>query len=1340
MGLRRDSHAIGAVLLLALLLAVAAGFVPVTAANDIGPSSGPDAASPSLLWMDADASSEGKSPILADVDGPEPINCEYGLYLTNVGDVNGDNCDDILIKMDWQGGTTDWGPCPLFRLLLGCQTARYDQCQYYPLEQDRGIVDMGSLGDVNGDGLSDLWSLLIRTEDHTPFADLYVWYGAEGGVPHPPVSLPLVPDDHINYTDAVWVNGVGDVNGDGYDDCLVLIREYKIPDPVDPRSSITIPSDMKLYEGSPEGLRRSPSWNQSIENLATTYPYWYVTISHADVNGDGCQDLCQRTSGQVNLWMYLGSRTDIFNNDPIRITITEKISYGVYDHSFAPIVMDSDGCEDYAFGCMGLREYENGPLDLEHQCLFTVSGSQIEGPDASSTLFELPTWPVLYNGYERPTSDIEIMDVNGDGLDDVIQTHVVMREKPLPAPGNWGPTRECEVIVDVHLNRNGTFVSTPDNTVNLGAANCSGAGGLVSGDFDGDGDKDLGIILGGYFWGVAYHETRHRLKIIDGESLMDRFEYLKAPDGSILYAGKESYAFHVFPNPTGFLRNITEVELVLDQGSADVHLSWRPGIEEGVYAEFSDPFGVVELSSSANDTVLDGRGRPLSLGFNVKFDWDWPHEQFCNVSINVLSDDMAWTYYRFKDVFRVENDLMFIGALSVEGEWQGPVHEGDWVRGGEELTFSGPRIVYEGTTDVQPPDGTLGITVRDSEYRSSSIVWASGIPVSIKLKAFERTNLHEQFMFVMMDLPAGAEDRNRYIVSLKVDADPPSFGDWEPALSQWQTSGQVRVSVNVSDQGSGVDSSSVEYQVSTTGPEGWGSWSCEGLSTATAWGMLRCQAYVPLPDGADNLIRWRARDLVGNVLEESEGRSIPVDSTCVTFSGSYHGPVGNRVLMEFEVGTTITDMNGSGVDVSTIEYRVALAGTDAYGRWTDWDEGGCHDVRSVTLWVVILLREGADNRVQWRATDVAGNGLTLSPEERILVDITPVVFSDMLPSQEDWQCGEIVTCSVRVADPAPGSGVNLTTFEFRYATPTTPGGAIPGEWSPWRRAPVEGRSDSHVVAVTVTLVHGIGNRIQFRVADMAGNGPVTSLAYAISVDLVGPEFVSITPPTGEKQRSGLVDVSVTVRDPCSGLNIGSLEHRLSLDGGVEWEAWAPLPVSPGPEGSIGAIGLRLLPGTGNVVQFRARDAVGNLATSAPHVIWVNRPPVVIIAKPTDGSELSEGATIELDGNGTYDPDGDALALMWCVLLPNGTVQDLADPRLNLPAGRYTITLIALDPVGARGAANVTIEVRKDVVKPDGRPPLALLVIAIVVAAGAYAFWYLRRRGSSRDEGGDRAGR
>ncbi len=75
----------------------------------------------------------------------------------------------------------------------------------------------------------------------------------------------------------------------------------------------------------------------------------------------------------------------------------------------------------------------------------------------------------------------------------------------------------------------------------------------------------------------------------------------------------------------------------------------------------------------------------------------------------------------------------------------------------------------------------------------------------------------------------------------------------------------VTASVVLNDLGAGIDASSIEYSVSRDGLTNYGGWISAKLNTDGNTVSAETVSALLFQPGSTNYIRWRARDIAGNV-------------------------------------------------------------------------------------------------------------------------------------------------------------------------------------------------------------------------------------------------------------------------------------------------------------------------------------------------------------------------------------------------------------------------------------------------------------------------------------------
>jgi hypothetical protein len=1342
------------IIVVALLL-----WAPLMPALDTDPFSsypGPTGAGASGPGGSFIADEDGKIDLYSLLEGSED-DSGFGQSLTNLWDVNGDELDDLIIGsgygwLEYDRDFAPWPTSPNTDILFGREDRDYDESQLEDLTNITSYWSYHSqrwLGDVNGDGHYDLitsWDQNIRLlEDGTkPYYEwnnalLIVRYGSEDGFPdEPDLLINLTPPEVPEYQ---WIGytfgGVGDVNGDGIDDLFVFRNPIQIwnysddpgngsgngreppppdtdpdepPKPGQEPTYIEIPADFQLYYGSEDGLPSTPSWNATPEQI---HEYWsFLSLNHADLNGDGYSDIILSSSTAPHIIVYNGGEVGL-NLEPDReISFGSDFTYGWTLHT--PVDMNGDAYDDLIIDYNqpdGLFDY------IQYIAVFLGNARGI--PTSPSNTFRLDS----ESGAKAVTSDF-----NGDGLVDII----IYSQKLLTSTEG-----RISVKFTLHFNNGGEFPDDPAWRYTLRSiAGHQYPAMSDSGDFDGDGLGDAAIgIPGVTLWrsdGSYYTEPGHVL-ILHGAGIMDFLKPLSFNEGPVVYAEYKDYDFLVNANPTGLTTHPGIVNVILDPDGVAAKLTWNSFLDDINPFDGSEAGEHIQLLSDDRDQLFDADNNTVWLHFRVRFGWGWPHEDLSDVRVELETITGGSSPYIAKELFRVENDLDLLGDIHATGGVQGTLQDGDWVQAGETVTVSGPVVVYEGTTDIYPPSGVCDVVLQDDDGTFSKILMVSGEAVELALQMDDVTDLDENLTLSLQDLPGTATAISQPRIHIRVDGDLPFFTNVVPGPDDWHSSSEVWVSITADDRPTaGVASSSLEYSYSVNGGSSWSEWTRTGLETTGDGPTVDGLVVLQFPDGENNFVRWRVMDLVGNGFGVSEGMRIKVDTINVTYTEPFPDPGVWQTVLSVEAGVTISDMDGAGIQVSSIQYRLSNHNLSGYGDWIDWDEGSQGDAEVISVSALLTMAETPFNYIQWRARDIAGNGYTTSTHFKVMVDATSVTWADFEPLDGPFDINDIRVW-INVTDSPMGSGVDLTSVDFRMRNGDQ-------EWNEWVNAGMPGTSPWNRISQLFEDLPEGENRVQFRASDVAGNGPAISEVYLLTVDTEAPVFGPITPGPNEKQDGTQVTVTVTVSDAVVGLDLTNVMYRFSTTGEAglpdEWQT-APPTLMEGGTYQV-QIALELARGVENIVQFKANDLLDHLTESEMAVIWVNRLPTAAISSPGVDTLIREGEPVQLSANGSSDPDDDELNYTWFT-------QDVAEPlghgrtiSTTLSPGTYNLILVVKDDVGAEDTVEVLVTVEKFVPPKasEGDGSWILLLVLLVAILGGAGGYYMVRQRSLTDGDGD----
>ncbi|MCU0436384.1 MAG: FG-GAP-like repeat-containing protein [Raineya sp.] len=332
-------------------------------------------------------------------------NAEMGIYVSNVGDVNGDGFSDVAIGAWWfDNGEVDEGRVYVYHgSITGLSTTPNWQVESNQANANLG-VSIASAGDVNGDGFSDVivgaWGFDAGETDE---GRVWLYLGSPNTLSS--VVNWMIESNQTNAFLGISVSSAGDVNGDGFSDVIVGAYGFDAGQTNEGRAYV--------YHGSAAGLSTTPNWTAE-SNQANAF--FGISVSSAgDVNGDGFSDVIVGAhfydNGQIDegqVYVYHGSATGLSTTPNWTRDSNQAGAQFGYCVSTAGDV-NGDGFSDVLIGAY---RYDAGEADEGITALYYGSATGL------STFAD---WIVEGNqagaffGFCVATAG----DVNGDGFSDV---------------------------------------------------------------------------------------------------------------------------------------------------------------------------------------------------------------------------------------------------------------------------------------------------------------------------------------------------------------------------------------------------------------------------------------------------------------------------------------------------------------------------------------------------------------------------------------------------------------------------------------------------------------------------------------------------------------------------------------------------------------------------------------------------------------------------------------------------------------------------------------------------------------------------------------------------------
>jgi len=329
----------------------------------------------------------------------------FGESVASAGDVNGDGLNDVIIGIEGDDSFgANSGTVRVYSGKDGSEIHRF----FGEKSMDLFGESTDGVGDVNNDGFDDL-IVGTRGDDTngTWSGKAQIFSGFDGSVIH------SFYGEYSYFVLGVSVAGVGDVNGDGFDDVIVGAKGD------DTKGSSS--GSARVYSGK-DGTQLYKFYGSEADHLG-------ISVSGlGDFNGDGFHDVAVGADRESSGLSYNGSVHIYSGKDGVELfTINGENPSGNFGRSVAGIGdINGDGINDLIVGSNDINDhYDFGSAEL------FVSIVDLDGDGLSDDVDGDDDGDGLSDDYEVEIGTlIKVADTDGDGLSDGIEVNIY-RSNPL---------------------------------------------------------------------------------------------------------------------------------------------------------------------------------------------------------------------------------------------------------------------------------------------------------------------------------------------------------------------------------------------------------------------------------------------------------------------------------------------------------------------------------------------------------------------------------------------------------------------------------------------------------------------------------------------------------------------------------------------------------------------------------------------------------------------------------------------------------------------------------------------------------------------------------------------
>jgi hypothetical protein len=374
----------------------------------------------------------------------------------------------------------------------------------------------------------------------------------------------------------------------------------------------------------------------------------------------------------------------------------------------------------------------------------------------------------------------------------------------------------------------------------------------------------------------------------------------------------------------------------------------------------------------------------------------------------------------------------------------------------------------------------------------------------------------------------------------------------------------------------------------------------------------------------------------------------------------------SRVWLSCQTVTCAIEVNDyqSGINIHECRYRINLNNTsDINLKWIICDDANIKQtIYGIFIEILETFEEGK-NIIEWNITDNVGNYILSN--QSVQIDLLNIVFEEFSPS--NWINSRNISYSVVILDMG-GSEINGSSIQYSSSSSNIL------SFSEWYDLGTYPDDTKLVIINTYRGIEGKNNYIRFRGKDNAAKEYAISQIYPIWIDTEPPIIIINMPINNSIISPNQRNIEITLYDNSSGIkeiitHLYDSINNTEINTNITYIRM-----------NMTEIQARIIwynPVYNIVFKLECRDFVNNKGISNPLFIRIDRPPIINITNPKNGSKYFMKDDINFTVI-TVDEDNDQLSIIWT--LDNDTIiSHESSFHLNtIPIGIHSIKVIVKD--------------------------------------------------------------